>query len=141
MLDEILLSHSLLVKLFLGFLVGGLVMLLIGSKDPLKLKRTSFIYTLIFQGIITMIAFAGLVAMVVGKFGMGLDIILMVLIWGVLMYIEIRRHKLIKFANLQNEETYRMLKVLFVKIITIQIALVTAMVVFKILQAKGVISF
>ena len=140
MIETILFTHSILIKLFLGFLVGGLFMPMMTAKNPQALKKVSLIYTFIFQGIITMIAFAGLVAMVMGEYAMSLAIIVMIVIWVVMMYIEIRKHKLVKVANLGNPTTYKLIKGLFVKIGVIQILLVAAMVVLMVLRAKGVIS-
>jgi hypothetical protein len=140
MIETILLTHSLLIKLFLGFLIGGLFMPMMTTKNPQAMKKVSLIYTFIFQAVITMIAFAGLVAMVVGEYSMNLAIILMIVVWGVMMYIEVRKHKLVKVANLGNPKTYKLIKGLFVKIGLIQILLVAAMVVLMVLRAKGVVS-
>lgn len=140
MIETILMTHSLLTKLFLGFLVGGLFMPMMTAKNPQSLKKVSLIYTFIFQAIITMIAFAGLVAMVVGEYPISLVIVLMIVIWAVMMYIEIRKHKLVKVANLGNPVTYKLIKGLFVKIGLIQILLVAVMVVLMVLRAKGILS-
>ena len=69
MVEQILASHSILVKIFLGLLIAGLLIPMLTSKDPLSFKKFSFIYTMFFQAIITMIAFTGLIAMVMGEFG------------------------------------------------------------------------
>lgn len=140
MIETMLFTHSILIKLFLGFLVGGLFMPMMTTKNPQALKKVSLIYTAIFQGIITMIAFAGLVAMIVGEYSMNLAIILMIVIWAVMMYIEIKKHKVIKLANLENPTTYKLVKGAFIKIGVVQIILVAGMVVLMVLRAKGVIS-
>ena len=140
MIDTMLFTHSILIKVFLGFLVGGLFMPMMTSKNPQSLKKISLIYTFLFQALITMIAFAGLVAMIVGEYPMNLAIILMIVIWAVMMYIEIRKHKLVKIANLGNETTYKLIKGAFVKIGIVQIILVAAMVVLMVLRDKGVIT-
>lgn len=140
MLETILFTHSILIKVFLGFLVGGLFVPMMTAKNPQGLKKASLIYTFIFQALITMIAFAGLIAMIVGEYPMSLAIILMVVVWAVMMYIEIRKHKVIKIANLENPETYKLIKGMFVKISLVQVLLVAAMVVLMVLKAKGVIS-
>ncbi len=137
---QMLTTHSILVKAFLGFLFGGLFIPLMTSKNPLGFKKASFIYTMIFQAIITMIAFAGLVAVFTGDLGWKLSTIIMVALWAIMMFIEIKKYKLIKLANLQNVETFKTLKSAFVKISIIQILLVVIMVVLMILKAKGVIS-
>ena len=136
---QMIATHSLLVKIFLGFLVGGVVIPFL-VKKPLGFKKASFIYTMIFQAIATMVAFAGLVAVFTGDLGWEITTIIMSIVWALMMFIEIKKYKLIKVANLQNSDTLKMLKSAFIKISLVQIALVAIMVVLMILKAKGVIS-
>ncbi len=140
MIASVLFTHSILIKVFLGFLVGGAFLPLMTHSNPQSLKKVSFFYTLIFQGLITMIAFAGLIATILGDFEINIAIGLMIIIWIIMMVIEIKKHKLIKVANLQNEETARKLRNAFYKISAIQIALIAIMVVLMVLKAKGVVS-
>ncbi|QOR61693.1 hypothetical protein ACM66Z_09725 [Sulfurovum sp. ST-21] len=140
MIEQVIVSHSILVKAFLGFLAIGFFIPLMTAKNPLGFKKASFVYTMIFQALATMIAFTGLVAMVMGDFGITLSIIIMIIIWALLMYIEIKKYKLIKAANLENEETHQLLKSAFIKISAIQVMLVVMMVILKVMEVKGVIS-
>ncbi len=140
MIEQMISSHSILVQAFLGFLAGGLLIPMMTAKNPLGFRKASFIYTMIFQGIATMIAFTGLIAMVMGEFGLTLSTIIMIVIWAVLMYIEIRKYKLIKIAKIENAETHKLLKGAFIKISAIQILLVIVMVVLKVMEVKGAIS-
>jgi len=140
MIEQIITSHSILVKAFLGFLIAGFFIPMMTAKNPLGFKKASFIYTMIFQAIATMIAFTGLVALVMGDFGMTFSVIIMVIIWALLMYIEIKKYKLIKVANIQNEEAHKLLKGAFIKISAVQVMLVVMMVILKIMEVKGVIS-
>lgn len=140
MLEEMIVSHSILVKVFLGFLAGGLLIPVMTAKNPLGFRKASFIYTMIFQALATMIAFTGVIAMVTGELGLTLSTIIMIVIWAVLMYIEIRKYKLIKIANIQNEDTHRLLKGAFLKISAVQILLVVVMVVLMVLKAKGLMA-
>jgi hypothetical protein len=140
MLEEIIASHSILVKIFLAFLVGGLLIPVVTAKKPLSFRKASFIYTMIFQAIATMVAFTGLVAMVMGEYGFTLSIIMMIVIWGALMYIEIRKYKLVKIAKIENQETHDLLKGAFLQISGLQILLVSIMVLLMVLKAKGIIA-
>jgi len=140
MLEQMLASHSILVKIFLGFLVAGLFIPMMTAKKPLGFRKASFIYTMIFQGLATMIAFSGLIAMITGEMGLSASIIIMIVIWAVLMYIEIRKYKLIKVAKIENPETHRVLKGAFLKISAVHIVLVAAMVVLMVFKAKGMIA-
>lgn len=139
MIETVLAAHSLLIKVFLGFLVGGLLFPMM-AKNALAMQKLSFIYTLIFQALITMIAFAGLVAMFMGDFGMSIAIILMFVLFGVMMFIEIKKHKMTKAANLEIPENMKMVKGAFYKISAIQIVLVVGIVVLMVLRAKGIVA-
>lgn len=140
MIEEMILYHSVLTKVFLGFLVVGMLIPMMTAKNPLGFRKASFIYTMIFQAIATMIAFSGLVAMVTGEVGFTLSIIIMIVIWVALMYIEIKKYRLIKVAKIANPETHKLLKGAFIKISAVQILLVAVMVVLKVMEAKGAIS-
>ena len=137
---QMLAGHSILVKVFLGFLVGGLLVPIMTAKNPLGFRKASFIYTMIFQAIITMIAFAGIVAVFTGDLGWSVTTIIMVAVWAVMMYIEIKKYKVIKLANLDNPENHKLLKGAFIKISIVQILLVVIMVVLMIFKAKGMIN-
>ncbi|SFV90838.1 hypothetical protein MNB_SV-4-415 [hydrothermal vent metagenome] len=140
MIDQVILAHSILIKLFLAFMAAGIFIPFMTAKNPKGFKKASFIYTMIFQAIATMIAFTGFVAFAMGKLDLSLGIIIMIVIWGLLMYIEIKKYKLIKIANLDNAKTHTLLKSAFLKISAVQIMLVVMMVVLKIMEVKGVIS-
>jgi len=133
-------THSILVKVFLAFLVAGLFIPKMTAKKPLGFRKASFIYTMVFQGIATMIAFTGLIAMVSGELGLSMATILMIVIWGLMMFIEIKKYKLIKVAKIENPETHNVLKSGFLKISVVQILLVAVMVVLMILKAKGILA-
>jgi len=137
---QMLATHSMLVKVFLGFLVVGMIIPFMTAKNPLGFRKGSFIYTMIFQAIATMIAFAGLVAVFTGDLGWSTTTIIMIAVWAVMMYIEIKKYKAIKLADLNNPDNHRMLKAAFIRISIIQILLVTIMIVLMILKAKGVVS-
>ena len=140
MIDQVILAHSILVKVFLAFMVAGIFIPFMTAKKPKGFKKASFIYTMIFQAIASMIAFTGLVALTMGTFGLSLSVIIMIVIWGLLMYIEIKKYKLIKVANLENPQTHKLLRSAFLKISAVQIMLVIMMVILKIMEVKGVIS-
>jgi len=136
---QMLSTHSLLVQVFLGFLVVGIVVPFL-VKNPLGFKKASLIYTMIFQAIITMIAFAGIVAIFTGDLGWSVTSIMMMALWAVMMYIEIKKHKFVKLANLENENTFKVIKSAFFKISIVQILLVVVMTVVMVLKAKGILA-
>ena len=140
MLEEMLATHSILIKIFLGFLVAGLFIPMMTAKKPLGFRKASFIYTMIFQAIATMIAFSGLIAMITGEMPLSIAIIIMIVLWAVMMFLEIKKYKLIKIAKIENPEIHKMLKGGFLKISVVQILLVTVMVVLMVLKVKGIVA-
>ena len=134
---QMLSAHSILVNIFLGFLVGGIIIPFMTARNPLGFRKASFIYTMIFQGIATMVAFAAIVAIFTGDLGWSLTTIVMFAVWAIMMMIEIKKHKAIKVANLQNENTFKILKLAFVKISIVQVLLVVLVFVMMILKAEG----
>jgi len=140
MVEEIVASHRFLVELFALFVLFGLVIPKMTAGKSLKFRKASFIYTMIFQALATMAAFTGLVAMVVGKYAFGLSIILMILIWGTLMFIEIKKYKTIKIAQVENAETHLLLQTLFYKITIVEFFLIAVMVAIKMMEVKGAVS-
>jgi len=137
---QMLAGHTILVQVFLGFLIVGVFLPLI-IKKPAGFKKASFIYTMIFQALATMIAFSGIVAVFTGDLGWPITTIMMMALWAVMMYIEIQKHKVVKIANLENENTLKVIKSAFLKISMIQIALLVVMYVVMILKAKDLLPF
>ncbi|CAA6810846.1 MAG: Unknown protein [uncultured Sulfurovum sp.] len=133
---QMLSGHSILVDIFLGFLVLGIVIPFI-VKSPAGFKKASFVYTMIFQALATMVAFAGIVAVFTGDLGWPLTTILMMIIWAIMMFIEIKKHKFVKLANLENEGTFKVIKSAFFKISIVQVLLVVVMMVIMIMKANG----
>ena len=140
MIETILLTHSILVKVLLAFLVLGLFIPKATASNPLKFKKASFIYTMIFQALMTMIAFAGVVALITGDLPFGISTIIMILVFAIMMALEIVKFKKIKKANLEDESTFAILRSSFLKTGIINIVILVIMVVLMILKAKGVIA-
>jgi len=109
------------------------------AKKPLGFRKASFIYTMVFQALATMIAFTGLLALVAGELPFSFAIILMTAIWAAMMFIEIKKYKLIKVAKIENPDTHKVLQGGFMKISLLQILLVAIMVVLMVLKAKGIV--
>lgn len=137
---QMLNTHSMLVYVFLAFLVLGVLVPLFTSTNPKAFNKASFIYTMVFQAIATMVAFAGIVAVFAGDLGWSITTILMFAIWAVLMITEIKKYKLIKISNLNNSDTFRLLRGAFLKISLVQIALVVIMIVIMMLKAQGTLN-
>jgi hypothetical protein len=139
-IEEIIASHYFLIVLFALFVLLGIAIPKITAGKPLKFRKASFIYTMTFQAIATMAAFTGLVAMVIGKYAFGMSIVLMVLIWMALMFIEIKKYRIIKTARIEITQTYQLLQNLFYKITAVEFFLIVVMIVIKMMEAKGAVS-
>ena len=140
MVETMIATHSVLVKLFLGFMVASLFIPKMTKHNPLAFKKAEFIYTMTFQAFASMIAFSGIVAYMVGKMQLTPSIIIMAVAWALLMFVEIKKHRLIKYANMNKEGVQELLGGAFVKVTLVEIVIVVMIVVLKILEAKGVIS-
>ncbi len=127
-----LMTHSVLIKAFLGFLVLGLFIPKMTANDPLKFKKASLIYTMIFQALISMIALSGIVALVAGDLPFGITTTLMIAIFAIMMTLEIVKYKKIKKGNIESAG--------FIKTAIINIVILVAIVVLMILRAKGVVA-
>jgi len=110
------------------------------KKEPLGFRKASFIYTMVFQALMTMIAFAGVIALVMGNLDFGLSIILMLVVFVLMMGLEIVKYKRIKKGDLNDESTFKALRARFVKTGIVNIVILVALVVLMILRAKGVVS-
>jgi len=140
MIGDMLMIHSVLVKIFLGFLVIGIFLPYMYAKDMRAFKKMSFIYTMIFQALTTMILFSGMIPLfAVGGVDFSMFIVLMIIVWVVMMILEIKKHKQIKVAPMQDNAKFEFLKRKFVKVSIIQVLLVAFIVVVMVLRSKGIL--
>ena len=139
-LTEIISSHSILVKIFLGFVFVGIAIPIMLKQKPLAFKKASFIYTMLFQAIITTILATGIYAIIQGDLGITISTIVMTVVWALMMFLEIKRHKAIKGLDGYDLDRSNELKGSFIKTSIIQILLIAAMVVLMILKAKGIVA-
>ena len=140
MIETMLLTHSILIKALLAFLVLGLFIPKATSSNPLKFRKASLIYTMIFQAFMTMIAFAGVVALVAGDLPFGISTIIMIVVFAIMMALEIVKFKKIKKANLEDESIFANMRSSFVKTGMINIVILVLIVVLMILKAKGIVA-
>jgi hypothetical protein len=135
MIETMLMTHSTLIKAFLAFLILGLFIPKMTANDPLKFKKASFLYTMIFQAIITMIVFSGIVALVVAEMDFGMSIIIMIAVFAVMMGIEISKYKKIKKADLEDEATFTMIQTGFTKASVLNLIVLVGITVFMIVKS------
>ena len=138
MIETMLMTHSILIKAFLGFLVLGLFLPMV-AKSPLGFKKASFMFTMIFQALMTMIVFVGIIAMVYADLPFELSTIIMVIVFAIMMALEITKYKRIKKSNTEDEATFKIVRSGFTKTTIINIVILVAMVVLMILKSKGIV--
>ncbi len=134
MLAEMLWTHRILIYIFMGFIVLGFLIPVL-KKEPLVFKKASFLYTMIFQAIISMIVFSGIVVLVVGNFSFDISIIIMIAVFAVMMGIEISKYKRIKKADLEDEATFTMIRSGFTKASVLNLIVLVGITVFMLLKA------
>jgi len=135
-LTQLLSIHSMLVKLFLGFILAGFAVAFV-PKSIDRLKKASFIYTMIFQLIATAILATGIYAIVAFDVPFGLSEIIMSIVWAIMMFVEIKKHKYIKNSAYDD---LSLAKKKFLSTSIIELLLTAAVVVMMILKAKGVLA-
>ena len=87
-----------------------------------------------------MIAFSGVVALIVGELPFGISTIVMIVVFTLMMALEIIKYKKIKKANLEDESTFATMRSSFIKIGIINTIILVLIVVLMILKAKGIVA-
>jgi hypothetical protein len=136
MIETMLSTHSILNYIFIVFLIIGFAIPAM-VKEPLGFKKASYIYTMVFQGIITMILFSGIVALIVGEMPFNMPIIVMIGVFAVMMAIEISRHKGIKKLNLEEPENLELSQSGFFKANVLNLIVVLALTFFMYFRTLG----
>jgi len=140
MVEQMVAYHSLFIKMLMGVLFVGLALPF--ATDKLEtLRRYSFIYVMIFHALSSMVAFGGLVAFYVGKFSWSFSLTLMVLVWAAMMFVETKKHLLIKrLQGPQFEANASFYQKSFSKLSLLSLLIVVVMVVLKVLEKKDIIA-
>lgn len=137
MIETMLSTHSTLNYIFIGFLILGFLIPSI-AKEPLGFKKASFIYTMVFQALITMIAFSGIVALISGDIPFTMPIIAMIAVFAAMIGIEISKYKRIKKGDTTDEATFAMLRAGFTKASILNLIILIGFTVFMIAKSKGI---
>jgi len=136
MLETMLSTHSILNYIFIVFLIIGFAIPTM-VKDPLGFKKASFIHTMVFQAVMTMLLFSGIVALIVGNMPFNLPIIVMVGAFAVMMAVEISRHKRIKKSNLEETANFEIAQSGFYKAAVINLIVILAVTFFMFFRSQG----
>ncbi len=134
--QEILMYHSLLIKILLAVLVINALVPFFARHHIATQMRYTRISFFIFFGFLTMVAFSGLVAFMVLEYPWNLSLTLMVAALVILIALETYRSKKLhqRWMLSENGATVSLLYV------SAQIAIIAAMTVLMIMEKKGAIS-
>jgi len=134
---EMIAYHSILIKAMLGVLLVGMIIPFLTTECSKTIKRMR-IYMFVSHGLITMIAFTGLIALVFAKMDLSLEIIVMIIAFLVMIMVEVLKYKkILKVGNGEGcSKTSRKSAILFT---LINIAIIAGLVVYKIMEAKSAI--
>jgi len=135
---EMILYHAVLLKAMLGILVVGMIIPFLSSECAKTIKRMR-IYMFVSHGMLTMIAFTGLIALVFAKMDLSLEIIVMIVAFLVMIMVEVFKYKKILKAGTVDgcAKKARVTAVLYT---LINIAIIAGLVVYKIMEAKSAVS-
>ena len=89
MLEEILWYHTATINLFLLTIIISLILPTLYYNRAYILVKWSKIYSFVYYGLISMVAFDGMIMLIVAKRDMGINIILMIIAFIVLIMLEI----------------------------------------------------
>jgi len=134
MFEEMILYHNTLVKILLSLLVVGIIIPFLSSESNKTIKRLR-IYMFFFHGLVTTVAFSGLIAFVFGKIDFNLSILAMIALYIIISVLEsIKYLKILKYS--ENSK----IKATNIKYTLINILLIVALVVWKIVEHKSAVS-
>jgi len=134
MFEEMILYHNTLVKILLSLLVVGIIIPFLSSESNKTIKRLR-IYMFFFHGLVTTVAFSGLIAFVFGKIDFNLSILAMIALYIIISVLESLKYlKILKYS--ENSK----IKATNIKYTLINILLIVALVVWKIVEHKSAVS-
>jgi len=136
--EEMILYHAVLLKAMLGILVVGIIIPFLSSECAKTIKRMR-IYMFVSHGMLTMIAFTGLIAFVFAKIDLNLEVIVMIVAFLVMIMVEVLKYKKILKAG-NSDGCAKKAKVTAMIYTLINIAIIAGLVVYKIMEAKSAIS-
>lgn len=136
--DEMILYHSVLIKAMLGVLLVGMIIPFLTKECSKTIKRMR-IYMFVSHGLITMIAFTGLIALIFAKMDLTINIILMIVAFLVMIMIEVLKYKKILRTG-KSEDCVKTGRASVIIYTVLNIAIIAGMVVYKIMEAKSAVS-
>ena len=135
MFEEMVFYHYILVYALLGLILIGATIPFWSSDYTKTIKRLR-VYMFWFHGLITTVAFSGLVAFIFGKIDLNLSMYAMIVIYIILSFLQ--SVKYIKTIN--NRYPLKKIKIITLRYMLVDILLVVTLIVWKIKEHSSAVS-
>jgi len=103
MVQESLLYHAVIIKMFLWFLILNIVLPMLFKKDSVIGIKAVRVSAFIYSALLTMVAFTGMILFMLGTTPWSMDMTLMVILFIILATIETIRIKKLKSLWMQEK--------------------------------------
>ena len=135
--EEMILYHSILIKAMLGLLVIGMIIPFLSS-DCAKSIRRARIYMFFSHGLLSMIAFSGVIALIFAHMSLTADMMIMIVLFFVMIMVEVVKYKKIQKGVIDKESCNKKVRVNSLIFGFINIAIIAGMVVYMVMQKNAV---
>jgi len=131
--EEMVLYHAVMIKIMLGVLVIGMVIPFLSNICNTTIKRMR-IYMFVAHGVITSVAFSGMVAFVFVQMSFNLSMAVMMVVYVLISVIETLKY--LKMLKIRHQEAHCVggMRTLSLKYTLINIAMVASLVIWKIVE-------
>ena len=136
--EEMVLYHSVLIKIMLGLVVIGMIIPFLGKVCAKTIKRMR-IYMFFSHGLLSMIAFSGIIALVFSHTSINISIIFMIVAFFALIALTIIKYKKMLNTRIKKETCVRDMRVLAIQYGVIEIAVIMSLFISKIMEYKSAI--
>lgn len=135
--EEMIFYHVILIKVMLGLFFIGMVIPFLSGDCAKSIRRTR-IYMFFSHGLLTMIAFSGLTALIFAHMSLTIDMILMIVLFFVMIMLEVFKYKKILRGVIDKESCNKKARVTAVVFGLINMAIIAGMVVYMVMQKNAV---
>jgi heme/copper-type cytochrome/quinol oxidase subunit 2 len=135
--EEMVLYHSILIKAMLGLLIVGMIIPFLSS-DCAKSIRRARIYMFFSHGLLSMIAFSGLTALIFAHMSLTADMMIMIVLFFVMIMVEVVKYKKIQKGVLDKESCNKNARINSLVFGFINVAIIAGMVVYMVMQKNAV---
>jgi hypothetical protein len=135
--EEMILYHSFLIKAMLGLLVIGIIIPFLGS-DCAKSIRRARIYMFFSHGLLSMIAFSGIIALIFAHMSLTADMMIMIVLFFVMIMVEVFKYKKILKGVVDKESCNKKARIYSLVFSLINMAIIAVMVVYMVAQKNAV---